>query len=67
MEEQKTRAKQICDDDRERKRVKRLCSRLPPNIAQKNEEVLARELEEQVDLALLRIFWEEQTPIYYCM
>ena len=57
MEEQ-TRAKQICDDDRkrfrrlhdeewERERVKRLCSRLPPNITQKNNEVLARELEEQ--------------------
>jgi hypothetical protein len=57
MEEQ-TRAKQICDDDRkrfmrlhdeewERRKVKRLCSRLPPKITQKNEEVFARELEEQ--------------------
>lgn len=57
MEEQ-TRAKQICDDDRkrfkrlhdkewERERIKRLCSRLPPKITQKNEEILARELEEQ--------------------
>ena len=57
MEEQ-TRAKQICDDDRkrfrrlhdeewERERVKRLCSRLPPKITQKNEEDLVRELEEQ--------------------
>ncbi|KAG4423719.1 hypothetical protein IFR04_003144 [Cadophora malorum] len=57
MEEQ-TRAKQICDDDRkrfkrlhdeewERERIKRLCSRLPPKITHKNEEILARELEEQ--------------------
>jgi hypothetical protein len=56
--EEQTRAKQICDDDRkrfrrlhdkewERERVKRLCSRLPPKITQKNEEDLVRELEEQ--------------------
>lgn len=58
MEEQ-TRAKEICDADRkrfrrlydeewERKRVKRLCSRFPPKITQKNEDVLARELERDV-------------------
>jgi len=57
-QEKQTRAKQICADDRkrfrrlhdeewERTKVKRLCSRLPPNITRENEEVLERDLEEQ--------------------
>jgi hypothetical protein len=55
--EQQTRAKQICDDDRkrferlhgeewERRRVKRLCSRLPPETSQKDVEVLPPDLEQ---------------------
>jgi hypothetical protein len=57
MEEQR-RAKQICNEDRKRfrkiydeeresEKIKRLCNSLPPKIAQKSEEVRARELEEQ--------------------